>query len=230
MDKGVLMQEIKDVIKELKVFAIDGEKSLSWDESKWRTIIDRGTKVFHFTNHSWVTFHNKAGVVTGTSSKEFNVAVKEDLINILETLLHEIESGSALQEIPISDKLLNRISDDKIKILCIELNQNFGKAPNASAMLFRTILLNVLRLKLKKISDGQTMLKESDGLKGVIDKCIANDVYGDKHIKRFLEKFSQIPKDIYDADVHSDWILVEQANLDSEIGGLKLILEKSFDE
>ncbi len=223
MDKSVLLKQIKKVISAFKKLDVQQE------DASLGSIIDEATNLYHFTNENWVDFHNKASVLKESNDKKFKIVVKNELVEMLKQLQHKIESGSAMKEEPFAYDLLSSIPDSKIETLCREFNDNFGKNPNAVAMLFRTILLNTLRYKLKKTPIGNIILKDSGSLKEILNKCISNDIFKDPHIKKFLEQFSKVPKDIYDAGVHSDWIIVEQSNLDSQISGLVLVIKKTFE-
>jgi hypothetical protein len=227
----VFVPEIDQIISEIKIYkrpvTKTGETIYTIDPL--RSIKDRAINLFHFSNEqNWVSFSNKAGALEENYAPDVIKAVKIELIEMLKKLKHEFNSESSYEEEPFSAELLKEVSDGKIQTLCRELNNVFGKNPNAGGMLFRTILLNVLRFKLKNTQVGKKILADSDDLKSVLSKSISNDVYKDSHIKRFLEQFSKIPKDIFDAGVHSDWVLVDQSNLDSQIGGLVKIVEATF--
>lgn len=227
----VFVPEINKIISEIKIYKRPVTKTgdTIYTIDPLRSIKDRAIKLFHFSEEqNWVSFSNKAGALEEDYSPEVIKAVKIELIEMLKKLKHEFNAETSYEKEPFSAELLKEISDVKVQTLCRELNNVFGKNPNAGGMLFRTILLNTLRFKLKNTQVGKKILADSDDLKSVLSKTISNDIYDDFHIKRFLEQFSKIPKDIFDAGVHSDWVLVEQSDLDSQIGGLIKIIGATF--
>ena len=119
-----------------------------------------------------------------------------------------------------SDDLVSRITDHKIKTLCIELNQTSERSPNATALLMRTILLLVLQNKLGKSA--------KNDLKDVLNQAIAQDVYSDVHIKRILTNLSSIPKTILDASHHSKWVMVNTDEIGVWLPGLVKVVEATF--
>ena len=228
--KKTFVPEIDKIIKEIKNYKKPFHKdSTVFVPDPIGGITDSAVNLFHFSEkQNWVVFYNKAGALSGDLSADSIKLIKDELVEMLKKLKHEFNSETNYKEEPFSPELLKRISDSKVQTLCREMNDVFGENPNAAGMLFRTLLLNCLRFKLKKTLIGKKILKDSDDLKEVLNKTISNNIYQDNHIKVFLTQFSHIPKDIYDAGVHSDWVLINQSDLDSQIGGLIKVIEKTF--
>lgn len=119
-----------------------------------------------------------------------------------------------------SDGILSKITDNKIKALCIELNNVFADNPNATALLMRTILLLTLQKKLGNSA--------KDDLRDVMNQAISQDVYKDVHIKRVLTNLSTIPKTMLDASHHSKWVIIKKDDLGIWLPGLVNVVEATF--
>lgn len=118
------------------------------------------------------------------------------------------------------EDLLIRISDQKIRKLCEELDRVFLDNPNAAALLVRTILLITLQKKLGK--------KAHDDLGPVLNQAISQDIYGDLHIKRILQNLASVPKTMLDATHHSKWVLIKTDDLGIWLPGLVNIIEATY--
>ncbi len=117
------------------------------------------------------------------------------------------------------DELVNNISDQKIKTLCLEFNNVFSKNSNAGALLFRTILLLTLQHKLG--------IKAKDELSEVLGQAVSGDVY-DKHVTRLLKQLQGIPKTLLDASHHSKWIMIKGQDLNVWAQALRQVLLATF--
>lgn len=119
-----------------------------------------------------------------------------------------------------SDDLITRITDTKIKALCIELNNVADINPNATALLMRTILLLTLQKKMGKSA--------KDDLRDVMNQAISQNIYEDVHIKRILTNLSDIPKTMLDASHHSKWVIIKKDDLGIWLPGLVNVIEATF--
>lgn len=118
------------------------------------------------------------------------------------------------------EDLLARINDNKVKVLCIELDQVLPLSPNAAALLMRTILLNTLQQKIGG--------RAKDDLGPVLGQAIALNVYSDRHIMNILSGFSTIPKSLLDATHHSKWMLIGSDHLGHWMPGLVKVIEATY--
>jgi len=109
------------------------------------------------------------------------------------------------QQIVFDEDFIKKIVSSKVKVLCIEFNQIYGNNPNATALLFRTILLIALQLKLGS--------NAKEDLGPVLSQAIGQNIYEDRQIRKILEQFQKMPKIMLDATHHSQWIVIEQIDM-----------------
>ena len=121
-----------------------------------------------------------------------------------------------------SKDLLVRISDQKTRTLCKELNGVAIDSPNAAALLMRTILLITLQKKIGKLA--------KDDLGPVLNQAISQDIYKDLHIKRILTNLASVPKTMLDATHHSKWALIKQDDIGVWMPGLVNVVEATYPE
>lgn len=87
-------------------------------------------------------------------------------------------------------------------------------------LLLRTILLLTLQFKLSESND--------KGLQDLINKAIGNNVYDDKRITKILSGINNGPKIILDATYHSDWMEIDQSDINVFLLNVKKIVEGTF--
>lgn len=164
-------------------------------------------------------------------SSSFNIA-KGECLNYATDALNRaygraksmVESPKQTQKVVTSEwfskDLLARISDQKIRTLCEELNEVASGSPNAAALLMRTILLITLQKKIGKTA-------KSD-LGPVLSQAISQDTYKDLHIKRILTNLASVPKTMLDATHHSQWVLIKQDDIGIWMQGLVNVIEATY--
>jgi len=166
-------------------------------------------------------------------SSNFTIVKGESLSSAVDYMSRVYGKAKSLLENPsnvqpnISGKwftkdLLARITDQKIRKLCEELDRVSSGSPNAAALLMRTILLLTLQKKLGKVAHKD--------LGPVLNQAISQDIYKDLHIKRILTNLVSIPKTMLDATHHSQWVLIKQDDIGIWITGLVNVVEATYPE
>jgi hypothetical protein len=175
-----------------------------------------------FPGHRWDVFMEALSGDYDTSNKGRCLEMAIQLSNIIVGKAKRLVSNPTVisKKIVFSDELLKRITSNKVKTLCAEFNNVYSDSPNAAALLFRTILLITLQVKLGD--------KAREDLGPVLNQVISQDVYNDKQIKKILTNFSSIPKTLLDSTHHSQWILIKNEEVLSWTSGLLRIIESTF--
>lgn len=124
----------------------------------------------------------------------------------------------------LHDKLLKKIKkvDNKIYILCSELNQNwiYGKCFNSCGILMRIIFEKSLDIK-------NASVKSKFGLKNKINLCQSTNVFG-KSISEALKKLDNSTKITGDIVAHDSNIILIKNDIELAIIPFRILLSDIF--
>jgi hypothetical protein len=172
--------------------------------TKWHKIINKAIRV---GGNVGLYAFSHASQGPDNAPPEVVADVRTELVKLVDLLRFGVDSTqvieSALQE------NIHRSADSKLAQLLGEFNRIKDTAPNAAAVIFRTILILVIHLRAKQLNDagklaGHKHLATNTNfdLSKAIDAAKAEGIF-DRGDTKFLELFAPSGKALFDNVAHS---------------------------
>ena len=151
----------------------------------------------------------------------------EEFRATLKDVILQLRTGSI--EIPsrrIAEKVLNRITDDKVRKLCEELNST----PDENVLSLTQCLGETLKWSLwYRAKQLRTALSENGNLWPLLDEAIKLPYYTDAATNKFLKQFrDNFLKAFYDMVRHSESYIPTTNDINPAIAALEKVLEETF--
>jgi hypothetical protein len=158
-------------------------------------------------------------------------ALREKALQDLRYKLHEVVTAlrAGALRLPrrrLREEIVNRVSDAKVRQLCVEINA----APDQSVLALAQLIGEALKWALwRKAKLHKTRLKEDGALGPLLDEAIAKGYYTSKVAVRFMTEFkTNFMKTGYDMVRHSESYIPDIAVLNPQIDAVETILAESF--
>lgn len=145
----------------------------------------------------------------------------------LEETIEALRVGSVStprKKIPV--EIVNRITDNKIKQFCIEING----IPDQHVLALSQLIGETLKWTVwYKAKQNNTQLKETTGLQPLLDEAIQQSYFTGNAAKRFLKDFrDNFMKTGYDMIRHSETYIPDIAILNPQVDAIQVLLEECF--
>lgn len=145
----------------------------------------------------------------------------------LEETIEALRIGSIStprKKIPV--KVVNRITDNKIKQFCIEING----IPDQHVLALSQLIGETLKWTVwYKAKQNNTQLQERTGLQPLLNEAIQQSYFTGNVAKRFLKEFrDNFMKASYDMIRHSDTYIPDITILNPQVDAIQVLLEECF--
>lgn len=159
-------------------------------------------------------------------------ALRMEIIKEIDSTIDQINKNQLSAVTPISEDVIERITDTKLSTMLRELNAAMAVAPNALAIAYRTIVSLTLRERARKVKPNSHLAaKEDIGFEVDLKQAIADHIFPEA-IEKGLKRYVAGDKDSFDNVAHKagDLTLVQPEDLQDAVRSLNTILRTIVEE